>query len=174
MRTNQKGFTLIELLAVMGISAILLGVLVPTIYQITRHTDLNNIRITAVNQIENTAHWLSQDVQLAQKVTVFATRFTLSWTDWTDWSVCTGQSYPDEEADFKSHSITYSQVGDEIQRNYDGSITTIARYISDFKFSVTEQALIVTITSSPRGEDWPTEKRTYKINLRPVADSPLR
>ena len=53
-KNHQKGFTLIESLVAIAIGGMLLGVIVPSIIQVIRQTDLNNIRITAANQIENT------------------------------------------------------------------------------------------------------------------------
>lgn len=172
IKNGEKGFTLIEFMAATAVGGLMMGILVPSIFQVIRHSDNNTTRTTAVNQIENTAHWLSADGQSAQSTDLIegtpADTMTLYWTDWADWS-----GYADP-GDFVQHSVTYSLVSGELQRNFDGTSTkTIAKYISDVEFLLSDMTITVTVESSPKGEGFPTESRSYTITIRPTNDSPL-
>ena len=176
MGRDQKGLTLIELLVALAISGMLLTGLVAAIFQVIRHTDSNNTTITAVNQIEKAGRWIAGDAQMAQSTNLHPDEpavdtLTLYWTDWTDWG--DGYAKPD---DFKDYSFTYSLSGTELQRkdNYNGTTTTVARFISDVEFSLSGGIITAKITSSPKGEDWHTEWRRYQIDPRPIAEIPLR
>lgn len=167
MRINQKGLTLIELLVAMAVGGMLLGVLVPSIFQTTRGTVLTTVEVTALNNVENAAHWINKDVRMAKETNLQEevplvnptpeSPLTLNWTDWTDWV----------QEEFRDHSCAYWLEGTDLQRNYDGTVTRVARYISDIEFSQSGTLITVTITSTPEGVPERSEKRTYRIYLRP-------
>jgi hypothetical protein len=79
---------------------------------------------------------------------------SLTWTDWYDWA---------EE----THSSSYYVSDGQLQRDYDGTVTTLARFISGVEFSLSGRLLTVKITSSPQGDYGPSEERVYQVYLRP-------
>jgi len=79
-RLSQSGFTLIEIVVAMAIVAFISTGLVSAIAQLVNVNHLSNNRMTAIKQIENALHIISQDVQMAQTVTIGGTSFfSLSW-----------------------------------------------------------------------------------------------
>jgi hypothetical protein len=78
---------------------------------------------------------------------------TLSWTDWSqDGGV--------------PHSVTYGLSGTELLRTYDGQTLTVGHYVTSVGFSLSGQALFVTITSE--GRTGVSNTKTYRVNLRPT------
>lgn len=163
MMANQKGFTLIELLVSFAITGILVGVLVPFIIYLTRDTEVITDNTTAVLQVQAAGRSISGDVKMAAD-TIPADaaagtldNLTLLWTS----------RYQDTNME---HTIQYYLSGENLMRNYDGAISTVARYISDVEFSrsdLTSHGVItVVITATIDGTEDQTEKGTYRVTLR--------
>ncbi len=165
---KQRGFTLIELLIAVAITALITGVVTTAIFQAFTVSARNNSHMTAVRQVQNAGHWISQDAQMAQEVDTDDpdTLVTLTWTEWVD-----------ETVNVVTYSIT---VDDELKRSHfeDGSPTSemiVARYIDSVTYDFTDtdgdgvdDTLTFTITAAVG--DYPatvSETRVYEITPRP-------
>jgi VCBS repeat-containing protein len=158
MSTDERGVTLVETLLAAGIATMIIGVLGSSIFLFWQTTEQGNEQYRALHDVQNAGFWITRDGQRAQSTSLIegadpVGTMTLSWTDG-------GQS----------HTVTYSLSGTNLQRNHDGTITTVARYISSVGFSFSAQRVITcAITSSPQGRWEVSEQTTYKVYLRPTA-----
>jgi len=157
MGTCQRGVTLVETLLAAGIATMIVGVLGSAIFLFWRATEQGNEQCRALHDVQNAGFWITRDGQRAQSTSLNegedpVESMTLSWTDG-------GQS----------HTVTYSLSGTSLQRNYDGTVTTVARHISSVGFSISAQRVITAdITSSPEGRWEISEQTTHKVYLRPT------
>jgi len=149
MMKGQKGFTLVELLITVAITGLIVSFLGTAIYQIITVTEYGNDRMTAMHELQNAAHWVNLDGQMARTASG-GNELALT--------------LPDDS------SVTYSVVGTELRRTAGESQMTLARNISSISFSVENRIITMTITSSPEGRPNVTEQGTYKIYLRPVVE----
>ena len=157
---GQKGFALLELMAAMAITTLVMGGAFSVLYQEFGGTDIAKTTVTAAHEITNAARRISQDGMMAEDTDLSegappVSYMTLSWI---------------ERHDFINipHSCSYSLLGTELRRDYDGIETTVARHISKVKFSQTDQVITVSISCTPRW--WVPERtvqKTYRICLRP-------
>ena len=160
-QTNQKGMTLLELIAAMAIGAIIMMGIVALIFQEFKGTATANNSVTAAHEIGNAARWISQDGMMAQSTDLvegaeLSDNLTLTWA---------------ERQDFVDipHSSCYSLSGTQLQRDYDGVVTTVARDISKIEFSQTGRVLTVSIDCTPPwGATEGMVQKTYRIYLRPA------
>ena len=146
---DQKGFTLVELLIATAITGLIVSFLGTAIYQIFTVTEYGNDKMTAMHELQNAAHWVSLDGQMASMANV------------SNGLVLT---LPDDS------SITYAVVGTELRRTAGEFPMTLAQNISDVSFSVENRIITMTITSSPEGRPSVSEQGTYKVYLRPVEE----
>ena len=84
---------------------------------------------------------------------------TLTWIEWYDFV-----NMP--------HSSSYYLEDTQLQRDYDGAVTTLARNISKIEFSQAGRILTVSVTCTPpwwcpNGE----VQKTYRVYLRPGEES---
>ncbi len=158
---RQKGMALLELLAAMAVAAMIMSGAVALIFHEYRGTAIAKTSITAAHEIGNAARRISQDVMMAE-----STDF-VEGADPVDHLALTWM----ERQDFLNlpHSSNYSLVGTELRRDYDGTVTTVARNISRVEFSQTDRLLTVSISCTPRWRVTEgTVQKTYRIYLRPV------
>lgn len=153
--TDQRGFTLAEFLMAAGIAVMLVGVLGSAIFQFVRVTEQGNDQFRALHDVQNAGYWITLDGRRAETTDLVegaqpVESATLGWTD-------RGQA----------HTSTYSLSGTDLQRNYDGTITTVARYVSSVGFSISAEGYItVNVTSSPGGRWGVSEETVYKVYPR--------
>jgi len=85
-RKSRFGFTLIEVLVSITITAILSTGIGTAIFQLYNVNNVDNARVEAVKQVENTIHWINRDTQMAQKVEVNDASYwiRLTWVTWED------------------------------------------------------------------------------------------
>ncbi len=146
---GQRGFTLVELLIATATTGLIVSFLGTAIYQIITIPEYGNDRMIAMHELQNAAHWVSLDGQMAR---------TASGGDEL------ALTLPDDS------SITYSLVGTELRRTAGESQMTLARNISSISFSVENRIITMTITSSPEGRANVSEQGTYKVYLRPTEE----
>jgi len=157
-----------------AITALIVGVIVMSIFQIFIVNALSSNHMKAVRQVQNAGYWINHDVQMAQSVApaeapdIDGFPLTLIWTEW--------------EGDEHQVIYVYDTVGDRLQRehytNYDtddpdepDSTIFVAEYIQSIEvaprpFTGGELTLTVTATVGT----WPqveTETRVYEIVPRP-------
>ena len=166
MMKSQKGVTLTELLITVAITGLIVTFLGTAVYQIITVTEYGNDRMIAVHELQNAAHWVSHDGQMASTANV------------SNGLVLT---LPDDSL------ITYTVNDTELRRTASGSQMTLAQNISAVEFLVeerqetiiadsffeerTQRIITMTVTSSPEGRPNVSEQRTYKICLRPTEPS---
>jgi len=142
---RQKGFTLIELLVAIPIGAVILLVVTSSIYQIVQGRVNISQKSIAIAEMDNAAHWLAQDLVMAQgtdleEEALPVSSMTLEWQDLTHWAADEGVI---------NHSISYDRIETQLQRNYDGQLTVVARHITYAGFSFDDRVFTVTLTSQP-------------------------
>jgi len=157
---KQKGATLLELLAAMAITALILTGVVGLIFQEFSGTATAKTSVTVAHEIGNAARWLSQDGMMAESTNLVegahpADNLTLTWIERRDFS-----DIP--------HSSSYYLEGAQLRREYDGTMTTVARDISKVEFSQAGNLLTVSISCTPRWWNSATVEKTYRIYLRPT------
>ena len=161
---KQRGFTLIELLIAIAITSLITGGITTAIFQTFTVNARNSSHMTAVRQVQNAGHWISQDAQMAQEVNKGGAFgfLTLIWTEWEDGT---------------ENVVTYTIVGDELKRSHSKipggtSEMIVARYIdtdpAKTKCNHIGNVLMVTVTAAVG--DYPetvSETRVYEITPRP-------
>ena len=144
---GQRGMTMVELLVAIAVTGIIVVFLGTAIYQIITVSAYGNDRLTAMHELQNSAHWFNLDGQKAVTANVNGELLlTISETS----------------------SITYSLVGKELRRTADGSQMTLARNITSADFSIDNRVITMSLTSSPEGRDNVSENGSYKVYLRPA------
>jgi len=149
MMKGQKGFTLPELLITVAITGLIVSFLGAAIYQILTVTEYGSDKTIAMHELQNVAHWLSRDGQMASTATG-GNELLLTLPD--------------------GSSITYAVVDAELLRTADDSQMTLARNISALSFFIEDRIITMTVTSSPEGRPNISEQRTYKVCLRPAEE----
>jgi len=147
MMKGQNGFTLPELLVTVAITGLIVSFLGTAIYQILTITEYSGDRVIAMHELQNVAHWVSRDGQMASTA-IGGNELVLT--------------LPNDS------SVTYSVVDSELRRTAGGSQMTLARNISALSFSIENRIITMTVTSSPEGRPNVSEQRTYKVCLRPT------
>ena len=154
-KSSQKGMTLVELLVALTITAVIIGGLSTAIYTIINVTERGKAESSALHDIQKAAYWISGDAQMAWTTGLpdggpAVDSMTLEWTD----------GYGD------SHSSSYWLSDTELQRNFDGNITTAAWYITSIEFSISGDVLTFRIESTPPGRWQISRQTTGKVCLR--------
>jgi prepilin-type N-terminal cleavage/methylation domain-containing protein len=144
---KQRGFSLIELIITISIMGIMAGILGPVFDQVIDVPEYGNERITAQHELQNVAHHVNIDGQMAKSATGGAS-LVLTMPD--------------------ASTITYTLNSTNLTRSTGGVNTVLARNITDVSFSVSGRYVTVDITSSPEGRWDVNENETYQICLRPV------
>jgi len=160
---SQKGFSLPELLITVAITGLIVSFLGTFVYQIITVTEYGGDKMTATHELQNAAHWVSYDGQMAR---------TASGGDELVLTL------PDDS------QVTYGVVGSELFRTSTESQMKLARNITAVEFLVEERTeritagpffedrgeriITMTVTSAPEGRPNISEQREYKICLRPT------
>ena len=159
---NQKGFTLIEVLVAMAVGSMILVAAVASAFQV--FYDVRDIRVktNTLTELENAAHWLTRDVVMGLNTNLEdgalpVAQANVTWLDYT---------MEAEVEESVSHSVSYTYSGTELQRNYDGVVTTVGKHLTDVDFSVNGRFVTVTLTCSIDEEAGAAVTRTYKILMR--------
>jgi len=163
---GQKGIALLDLMMGMAISTIIMGGIVGLIYHEVTTTQTAKTVITTSHEISNAARWISKDAMMTESTDLVGGAqpvdgVTLSWVDRFDFVNM-------------SHTSRYYLVDTDLRRDYDGTVTTVAREISEIQFSQTGNLLTVSITcQSPWRVADPAKTETYHICLRTVEEVQL-
>ena len=159
-QARQKGMTLLELTAAMAIAAIIVLGVVSLIYSEARGTAVARTSVTAGHEISYAARWLSQDGWMAESTNLVdgadpVDHLTLNWIERSDFA-----NIP--------HCCSYYLSGNQLLRDYDGTVQTVAGKISNLEFSQVGSLITVSIDCSPEwaGDSAKTVRKTYRIYLR--------
>ncbi len=155
---GHRGTSLIEMLVVLALMGTVVSVSGTSLFQALKHGNHQQGMITSVHSVQNAADWVVQDSQMAQSTNLVddedpVSTLILSWTDWSQ-----GGGVP--------HSVTYGLSGTELLRTYDGQTLTVGHYVTSVGFSISGQAISVTITSE--GRPGVSDTKTYRVYLRPT------
>ena len=162
-QARQKGMALLELMAAMAIASMIMGGALALIFQEYSGTDIAKTSVTVAHEIGNAARWISQDGMMAESNDLVegadpVNHLTLTWIERCDF------------ADIP-HSSSYYLEGTQLHRDYDGTVTTVARNISKIEFSQTGRLLTMSISCTPQW--WApdrTVQKTYRVYLRPTEE----
>lgn len=151
---RQGGFTLVEILIALGIAALITSALGTAIFQILDRTAKGGETVRALNDIQNAGQWLYLDGERAETTDLIendppVSSMVLNWV-----------------TDGVSHTATYTISGTELERDHNGVVTTVARYVSNVDFSISNRLITVNMTSTP-GSTGVSKDITYNIWLRP-------
>jgi prepilin-type N-terminal cleavage/methylation domain-containing protein len=147
MMKGERGFTLVELLIAIAIMGSIFGVLGEVFHQVVTIPEYGNDKVTALHELQNVAHWVNLDGQMAENA---AGGSGLVLT------------LPDDS------SISYALAGTDLIRSAGTAERTLAKNITNVNFSVVNRCITMDITSSPAGRWGVSENETYKVYLRPT------
>lgn len=136
MRDDKRGLTLVEIILALFIAAVLVGALVPTIYQTWQATIEGNARLLMADDLRTLNNWLTRDTQMAYPGCSSGGVGTLN--------LCLSDGY----------TSTYTVHGSELQRilSQQGAspmTLTVARQVAspaDVHFGLGDGLLTATIT----------------------------
>ena len=146
---GEQGFTLVELLIVIAITGFITSVLGVAINQIVTIPEFGGEKMTAMHELQNTAHWVSIDGQMSTSASG-GNQLMLTLAD--------------------NSSISYVVEGSELHRIAGTSNRTLAKNITSANFSVLNRVITMNITSAPDGRWSVSENGTYMVCLRPVLE----
>lgn len=153
---RQDGITLVEMLVAVAISSMVAAGLGTALHQFLTTSERTRVAQGALHDVQNTGHWLTIDGKKATS-TSLADGETATDAMTLAWSI-----------DSIVHNITYYPEGDELKRNNDGAVITVARNVSDVSFSRSGQLITVNLESSPAGR-WDYNKNaSFNIWIRSV------
>ncbi|MFC1982622.1 prepilin-type N-terminal cleavage/methylation domain-containing protein [Chloroflexota bacterium] len=170
MSSNQRGFTLIDLTIALAITGLLSLGVSTSIIQLKKGSTYNINQNTAIEQLQNAGHWISNDARMAQAIEPGINQgFPLTLT-WTEYGV-----------DGDRHDIVYAihESGLERREYIDeastpSTVTAVAENVdlSETSCELNELngnvVLVVTITSKVEaGLEPASETRKYEIAPKP-------
>lgn len=147
MMKKQQGFSLIELIITVSILGIMAGVLAPVFNQVLEIPEYGNEKITAMHELQNTAHRVNIDGQMAKSATGGSSLVL---------------TMPDDS------TISYTLNSGNLTRSVGGDEWILASNITYLSFTVDGRHVTMDITSSPEGRWGVSEDKSYQICLRPV------
>jgi len=148
---RQAGLTMVELVMTVAITGIIVTFLGTAIYQIINVSGYGNDRLSAQHELQNAASWFNVDIQQSLAATG-GSQLVLTLSDNT--------------------TVTYSRVGNELQRSSGALYITLARNIGSAVFSVNDRLASMTLFCVPSWRDSASENGTYMASLRPVEITP--
>ena len=163
---EQRGFTLIEILVAMAIGGLIMPVVVSAIFQVSTSTARVNTDFVILADIDAASSWFNRDLAQANTTDVLdgapaVNTMRVDWTDQTGWAT------EGQEAHYVNYYIESGTT--LLKRDYDGTVSTVARRIADIQFSRSGTFITVTITSSLGGQ-----AETLSYFVTPRADGALQ
>jgi prepilin-type N-terminal cleavage/methylation domain-containing protein len=144
---GERGFTLVELLIAVAITGFLITALGLVVRQIFIVPERGNDQITALHAVQNAAHWVGLDGQMAKSASG-GSNLVLT--------------LPDDS------SINYTLSGGELHRVSAGNDRIIAGSISRADFTVNGRVINMSIVASPAGRTGMSENLTFQVCMRPT------
>ncbi|MBI4328978.1 MAG: type II secretion system protein [Chloroflexi bacterium] len=159
---GQRGFTVVELLIAVGVAGALMPLVVSSIFQIIKGTDHVNSKTIVLADVNNASTWINRDLPQGEKLLDPATLTPLvncatgtqpsvraEWSDKTIW----GAGDPLHFAEYRRDPGTTL-----LQRNYDGAISIVGRYVTNVSFCQDADGLIRVSITSTEGRTTPISK----------------
>ncbi len=159
---RQRGFTLIELLVAMAVSSLMLSGILVAFHEVV----IGNIRArsqtVALNDVNFAAARIKEAIMMGQITSltdgdpVPRSSLTLWWVDYT--------LYEDETQ--TSHSITYTQSGTKLLRDYDGTVSIEGRHITSIGFTQSGRLVTCNITSTDNSAQQRSKTLSFSLRMR--------
>lgn len=147
LTSPSQGFTLVEALVSLGIMGITLSLMGGAMFQALGITRYWQKDVIATKDVRHAGSWFARDALNAQTTDLVdgapaVPYATISWKD----------------KDGNPHTTSYTLLGNELKRSYDGQVITVARDVTSVGFSRSGKKIkfILTVNSS-RGN---TESKT--------------
>jgi len=156
---GQKGMTLLEITVSMAIASMITSGILGLIYHEVTTTATIKTSVTATHEITNAVRSISRDVVMANGTNLAEgaapeKQLILNWMEKYDYIMV-------------PHNLSYTLAGTELRRDYDGTVTTVARNISGIEFSRTANVITIKISCTPtwNAAEHATQK-TFRVWLR--------
>jgi hypothetical protein len=134
------------MLVATAITGMVLSILGAAIHQVATVPEYGNDRVIALHELQNVAHSVNLDGQMAQSATG-GSKLVLTFPD--------------------ASSVNYTLVGTSLIRATGTSNRTLAQNITSANFSVQDRIITMSLTAAPDGRWDISENETYQICLRP-------
>jgi type II secretory pathway pseudopilin PulG len=160
-RSRLKGFTGVELLVTLAIAGMIAGVSLPLFFHEIRGTATARVVTGAALATGSAGSWISADAKMAKASNLVdgaapVSQLTLTWVEWYKLA-----GVP--------HSSTYTLSGTDLLRDYDGTVTIVARNISGIAFSQAGRVITLSVSATPPVTPTQTIQRIFRVGLRPKA-----
>lgn len=146
MIKGERGLTLVEMLVATAITGMIFSILGAAIHHVVTIPEYGNDRVTALHELQNVAHYVNLDGQMAQSATG-GSELVLTFPD--------------------ASSVNYTLAGTNLLRVTSTSNRTLAQNITSANFSVQNRIITMNLTAAPDGRWDISENETYQICLRP-------
>jgi|WetSurMetagenome_2_1015567.scaffolds.fasta_scaffold698332_1 prepilin-type N-terminal cleavage/methylation domain-containing protein len=146
---RQSGYTLVEMMVAIAIFGVITGICGLALQQIVTVPERGDSQVDALHELQNVIHWVSLDAGSAEAA-AGGSSLTLTMPD-------------DAE-------VVYSCSGTTLYRHYGDDAQTIARNITNLKFTVSGRSITIEVTSAPENRWNVSENRTYQVAMRPAQD----
>lgn len=165
---REKGFTLIELVVALAVGAVILTGAVLGIYQIMVATSRATNQVVSLTDINRAALAIKNDLLMTQTTDMVDGVAKIGSVNlgWFDYTSSFGTSFQTD------HSVSYSRSSNkQLQRNYDGAVSTVGRNITYISF--TQSTIIlsgksvrsVSVVLSSSNTTPPSGIETLKFNV---------
>ena len=122
LNRDQRGFTLLEMIVAIFIASLVVVAIATTTYQVLAGNARSNSHMTAVRQVQQVGHWMSEDGQMADLIDIENDSATvggsdiliLRWTEYTYWyTPVVGVDPPEVTKMSIKHKVTYNLTDDD-------------------------------------------------------------
>lgn len=143
----EHGYTLVEAMIAIAITGFLVTAIGMVVQLMTSVPERGSDQVNALHSIQNAAHWVTMDGQMASSATG------------GDSLILT---LPD------ASTISYLRYGTELNRLYGSDNQTVAEDVASVNFTVQDKFIYMTIVATPSSRWDISENKTYRVYMRPT------